>query len=169
MEGATDSVIATVTAGHGPYAICYNPQNDKVYCANALSNNVTVIDGATNLAIRTIAVGGFPMAFAHNPIKNRMYVSNRDSSTISVLRDSGGGIEESPKPQAPSFKPAATVVRGLPAGAIAFDAMGRRVTNPGPGVYFVREQSAFSSQYSGRSAAGGERSAVSVRKVVLQR
>jgi photosystem II stability/assembly factor-like uncharacterized protein len=31
-----------------------------------------------------------------------------------------------------------TVIRNLPAGAVAFDAMGRRVLNPKPGIYFVR-------------------------------
>jgi hypothetical protein len=37
---------------------------------------------------------------------------------------------------------------------MVFDAIGRRVTNPKAGVYFV--------------AVSGERSAVSVRKVVIQ-
>jgi hypothetical protein len=74
----------------------------------------------------------------------------------------GVGVEESPRPQASSHKLQATVVRALPAGAVSFDAMGRRLLNPRPGVYFIREYSAFSSQHSGRSA-------VSVRKVVLQR
>ena len=57
------------------------------------------------------------------------------------------GVEESHKPQATSYKLAATVVRSLPRGAVAFDAMGRRVVNPRPGVYFVRsEPSAVSRQ-----------------------
>jgi hypothetical protein len=80
-----------------------------------------------------------------------------------------------------SYSPsAATVIRGvlrLPLSpftvhASLFDVTGRKVMalHPGPndvsriapGVYFVKEQSAFSSQHSGRSA-------VSVRKVVVQR
>jgi hypothetical protein len=64
------------------------------------------------------------------------------------------GIEEC-QPQATCHKLQATVLQSLPPGAVAFDAMGRRVLNPNAGVYFV--------------AANGERSAVSVRKVVLQR
>jgi hypothetical protein len=40
----------------------------------------------------------------------------------------------------------------MPQGATTFDAMGRRVVNPRPGVYFVRE-----------------RPAVSIRKIVLTR
>ena len=49
-----------------------------------------------------------------------------------------------------------TVIRRLPAGAVAFDAMGRLVLNPKPGVYFVR-------------AVSGKLSAVSCHKVVLTR
>ena len=60
------------------------------------------------------------------------------------------GIEESPKPQAPSYKLLPTVMRQLPVGAEAFDAMGRRVLSPKSGVYFVRE-------------------AQSIRKVTVQR
>jgi YVTN family beta-propeller protein len=135
---------------------------------NRASDDVTVVDGATNVVLKSIGVGGLPQAPVWNPAQNRVYVANYTNSSVSVLRDSmPGGVEESPKPQASGYKPAATVMRGLPAGAVAFDVMGRRVTNPGPGVYFVREQSAFSSQHSGRSAVGGERSAVCVRKVVL--
>lgn len=47
-------------------------------------------------------------------------------------------------------------LRRLPAGAVAFDAMGRWVLNPKPGVYFVR-------------AVSGKLSAVCCHKVVIQR
>jgi hypothetical protein len=69
-----------------------------------------------------------------------------------------GGVEESPKPQASSPKPQPTVVRRLSAGAVAFDAMGRRVVNPKPGVYFVREEPQAASLKP-----------QAMRKVVLQR
>lgn len=69
----------------------------------------------------------------------------------------GGAVEEGSKPQAASSKPAATVVRKLPAGAVAFDAMGRRVVGAKAGVYFVRDE--------GRGAGGVGR----MRKVVVQR
>jgi hypothetical protein len=63
------------------------------------------------------------------------------------------GMEEEQQPTACASRPAATVLRGLPPGAVAFDASGRRVTNPESGIYFVRT----------------EPSAVTVRKVILQR
>jgi len=31
-------------SGSGPHALCYNPQNNKVYCANLDSDDVSVID-----------------------------------------------------------------------------------------------------------------------------
>jgi len=62
---------------------------------------------------------------------------------------------------------------------VLLDIAGRKVLDlkPGandisglaPGVYFIEEKSVFSSQHSGRRAVGGERSAVSVRKVIVTR
>jgi YVTN family beta-propeller protein len=159
VDGATDSVITTVHVGSDPEALCYNPTNNKVYCANDYSDNVTVIDGAGNQVLRTIGVGDGPIAFCHNSQQNRVYVANLSSSSISVLRDSGGGIEETPNVEVRTTN-AATVVRGLPPGAVAFDAMGRRVTSAKAGVYFVRAEP---------SAVSREPSAVTVRKVIIQR
>ena len=65
------------------------------------------------------------------------------------------GVEEGLKPQASSHMFAATVVRGLPAGAVTFDAMGRRSAALKSGIYFVTDN--------------GARNAVHVRRVVIQR
>jgi DNA-binding beta-propeller fold protein YncE len=138
---------------------------------------VTVIDGATDAVIKTIRVGAGPHDFCRNPVQNRVYVANYDGSSISVLRDSGGGIEESFRPQATSTKPAPTIIRGvlfLPleygvargASSVLLDISGRKVLDlhPGandvralaPGVYFARETQA-------------QVQAQVVRKVVLTR
>jgi hypothetical protein len=105
-----------------------------------------------------------------------VYVANCRGSSISVLRDSGGGIEESFKPQASSLRPAATIVRGVlflpeaashkPQAASLLDISGRKVLElqPGPndvravvpGVYFVREAQAQAQTQA-------------VRKVVITR
>ncbi|MCX6841454.1 MAG: hypothetical protein NTX53_04105 [candidate division WOR-3 bacterium] len=84
------------------------------------------------------------------------------SETLSgiILDFDAQGLEESRESSAYSSRPAATVMRSLPAGAVAFDATGRRVVNPRPGVYFVRSEP---------SAVSRQPSAVTVRKVVLQR
>ena len=63
------------------------------------------------------------------------------------------GVEEG-RPQASSHELPPTVLRRLPDGEAAFDATGRRVVDPRPGVYFVRE-------------AQAQAQAQAVRKVVL--
>jgi len=78
----------------GPFAMAVNPVTNKIYIANAFSNNVTVIDGATNNVITTITVGAEPWAFTWNPVQNRTYVANRMGSSISVIKDVTG-INES--------------------------------------------------------------------------
>jgi hypothetical protein len=55
------------------------------------------------------------------------------------------GVSESRKPQASSHKPAATILSGASgvkrlASSVVFDAMGRRVTNPRSGIFFVRDE-----------------------------
>jgi hypothetical protein len=67
------------------------------------------------------------------------------------------GARESPMPRAVGGKLQATVIRGLPQGAVAFDAMGRRVVNPRSGICFVRGE--------GQGAGDVGRT----RKVVIQR
>ena len=86
----------TIGVGGGPCALVYNPTNNKVYCANYDSANVTVIDGATDTVITTIGVGDEPCAFAWNYAQNRTYVANYGGSSVSVIRDVTG-IEEDQK------------------------------------------------------------------------
>jgi hypothetical protein len=80
-----------------------------------------------------------------------------DFAGLLILQYYGAGIEEDCTPHAADRSSRATIIRSPPAGALVFDAMGRRVVNPRFGIYFVRE----------RLAVGGERSMV--RKVVIQR
>ena len=50
----------TITVAAGPFALCYNSQNDRVYCACFDSDTVVVIDGATNAILAAIPVGDQP-------------------------------------------------------------------------------------------------------------
>jgi YVTN family beta-propeller protein len=161
IDCSTDVVVATVAVGYQPKLAYYNAMNNKVYCVNYKSCDVSVIDAATNEVVVTIPVDSYPAAIAWNPAQNRTYVSCASSPThvgsIYVLRDSmPAGVEEVVNSEVRMEKVEASVVRSLPAGAVAFDAMGRRVLNPKSGIYFVR-------------AVGGKPSAVSRHKVVIQR
>jgi len=137
IDCRVDTVAATIAVGNGPRLAYYNSINNKVYCVND-EGSVTVINAATNHVVVTIPIDSNPRAIAWNTAQNRTYVACANS--IYVIRDSiPSGVEESHKPQASSSKPAATFMRRLPADAEAFDATGRRVSNPKPGIYFVRE------------------------------
>jgi YVTN family beta-propeller protein len=101
IDGQTNSVITTISAGSAPYALCWNSINNKVYCANNFSASVSVIDGANNSVLTTIPVGDYPCAFCWNSTQNRVYVANGDTNYISVIRDSIiSGIEENHQPLA---------------------------------------------------------------------
>jgi hypothetical protein len=94
--------------------------------------------------LRTIGVGREPAALCCNPAQNRVYVAGFADSSVAVVCDSGSGTA------------GPTVMRRLPAGAVAFDVVGRRVAGARPGVYFIL----------GQEARGEKRVA---RKVVVPR
>ncbi len=79
IDGASNSIVATVvTPGH-PHALCYNPHDNKVYSGNSGSgdeNTVTIIDGATNGIITNVSVGLWPEAFCYNAQNNKVYCSS---------------------------------------------------------------------------------------------
>jgi len=85
------------------------------------------------------------------------YIFLADGSTgLLILQYYGAGVQETMNDERATRNVRPTVIRSLPPGAVAFDAMGRRVLNPKSGVYFVR-------------AVGGKPLAVSCQKVVIQR
>jgi YVTN family beta-propeller protein len=166
--------------GDAPRALGCDPENNKIYCADSGSNDVTVIDGRTDRAIEVIAVGHGPVDLVRGPVGNRVYVANRLSSTISVLRDSANvGVEEGRLSTAGRLPPTATIVRGVlempeatsrkpQASSVLLDISGRKALDLKPGandvsrlatgVYFVLAEG---SRVQGFRGSG--------QKVVIQR
>jgi YVTN family beta-propeller protein len=77
--------IAEIAAGNNSNRLCWNSTNNKVYCANYWSDNVTVIDGETNRVIATIPVGNAPWALVWNSTNNRVYCANVGSGNVTVI------------------------------------------------------------------------------------
>ncbi|MGA3210861.1 MAG: beta-propeller fold lactonase family protein [Terriglobales bacterium] len=88
IDGATNTVRATVSDAGDPHAVAVNPVTHKIYVGNFGSNNVTVIDGATNAAA-PLAAGTNPNAVAANPATNTVYVANGESNDVTVISASG--------------------------------------------------------------------------------
>lgn len=72
INGSTGQVYADVESpynGH-PEWVTYDPRNGDVYAANALGNNVSVIDGSTNKIVETIPL--VPQGLGYGP-QNSIY------------------------------------------------------------------------------------------------
>jgi len=85
IDGVTDSVIGTVNPGSYPVALCYNPTDNKVYCANKGSHSVTVIDGATDSVLATVRTGSSPCALCYDSTYNKVYCANKSDSSVTVI------------------------------------------------------------------------------------
>jgi YVTN family beta-propeller protein len=88
----SDSVIATVGVEDQPLALVYNPINNKIYCANWESDNVTIIDGAGDSVIATVGVGNYPCALAYNTTNNRIYCVDEFSDNVTIIDGAGDSV-----------------------------------------------------------------------------
>jgi YVTN family beta-propeller protein len=90
IDGATDTVTATIAVGTSPYSVAVDPLTNTIYVANFGSRTVSVIDGATNTVTQTVGsgagVGNDPSGVAVDPRTNRLYVTNYVDGTVSVFR-----------------------------------------------------------------------------------
>jgi len=69
--------VTPVTVGMYPRGVAVSRDGSRVYVANALSQNVSVIDGATNTQVATVTgFRGFPWGVTVSPVSNRLYVTN---------------------------------------------------------------------------------------------
>ena len=69
IDGASNTVVATVAVGHCPTGVAVNPNTNRIYVANHDDNNVSVIDGASNTVVATVVVGSMPFGVAVNPAR----------------------------------------------------------------------------------------------------
>jgi YVTN family beta-propeller protein len=75
----------SIGVGDGPRGLCHNPQNHKVYCANQLSDDVTVIDAATNDVITTIPTADGALVLCYNPANNKVYCAGKNGDEVTVI------------------------------------------------------------------------------------
>jgi len=181
-DGATDSLVAEVPLVDA-WSIGYDSASGLVFCGQASSTPVTFIDSRTDRIAGSLVTDFYPETFVAVPAHRRVYVggwANWGTTSIPVVRTDPPGIEEGIGLKVPSFKPVATVIRGvlsLPRDmtglsdstgrvprSLLLDISGRKVMDlkPGandvralaPGVYFVRQ-------------AQAQAQAQAVRKIVL--
>jgi YVTN family beta-propeller protein len=81
---APTPILASIPSGTAPLTVAMDSITHKLYAANELSDNVTVVDGATNTAT-TVPVGMQPLAIAVNQTTNMVYVANGADGTVTVI------------------------------------------------------------------------------------
>ena len=127
IDGASDTVIASVKTGSYPQAIAVNPETNRIYVANNYGHSVTVLDGATHAAT-TVRVGQGPRGIVANPITNKIYTANYGSKDATEIDGATNA--------------AASVPTGKHPWVIALDSRGNR-------VYVVNEDSSSISIVDG--------------------
>jgi YVTN family beta-propeller protein len=78
-------ILPTIPVDSQPIGIAVNPNNNKIYVANAGSDSVSVIDGLSTRLLTKVSVGDNPIDIAVNPSTNKVYVTNVLSNTVSVI------------------------------------------------------------------------------------
>ncbi len=94
VDAVADTVVSVLAVGRTPYSLAWSPTTSLVYCANSMSNTVSVIAGDGSGILRTIAVGSDPFVFALAPGPRRLYLGHLDSRMVYVIKDAPGGIAE---------------------------------------------------------------------------
>ncbi len=96
IDMATNTVVATVPVGDGPFGIAVDYLGPRIYVANRLSNNVSVIDMATNTVVATVPVGSGPSgvsfgrqmngraAFVTSPLSGNVSMINAATNTVTA-------------------------------------------------------------------------------------
>ena len=60
IDTASNTIVATVNVGSGPYGVAVSPDGAEVYVANSGSDNVSVIETANHTVTDTVNVGDGP-------------------------------------------------------------------------------------------------------------
>jgi YVTN family beta-propeller protein len=90
INGATNTVIATIPVGSNPEGVAYDPSNGYIYVADCGSDTVSVIDGTTVIA--NIHVGPGPWGIAYDPSNGYIYVADSGSDTVSVINGANNTV-----------------------------------------------------------------------------
>lgn len=127
VAGCTESYGA---GGSDVYLIRANPNGDTVW-----TRTFGGIDDDCGFSVQQTADGGYIVAGQAGP--------DRSGDVYLIKTDASGSVgvtEDHPTPQVVRRKLAATVVGTMAQGAVAFDAMGRRLLQPKPGICFMRTE-----------------------------
>lgn len=89
IDGASNALLGQIPVGKGAKGVIVRPTDNRIFVANSLSDNISVIDGSTDSVIATSPTGSLPVSIAVNkidPNDNTIYVANRNSNQVEVFK-----------------------------------------------------------------------------------
>jgi YVTN family beta-propeller protein len=90
IDGASDSVIATVNVGQLPYVLAVNATTNKIFVSNTFSDVITLIDGVTNAASKIKA--GSADSIVVDAKLDRAYLTGWEGTSLTVLDSKPGSV-----------------------------------------------------------------------------
>ena len=82
IDSSADTVLARIPAGRNPRAVCYNPTNDRVYCAcGGDSDAVYGIDAASNQVV-SVVHQACADGMACDSVRNVLFIPHDDVLTV---------------------------------------------------------------------------------------
>jgi DNA-binding beta-propeller fold protein YncE len=84
IDARTDAKLRKVPVGLGPYVLCGDTVNNRVYCANH-DATVTVVDAATNQPVDTLWVDQLTTDLVYVGRENRLYCGNGLDTLVRVV------------------------------------------------------------------------------------
>ncbi|MBI4382197.1 MAG: thrombospondin type 3 repeat-containing protein [candidate division NC10 bacterium] len=89
INGADNTVMATIPIGCHPWGLAVNPVTNLIYVANFI--DVKVIDGVTNTIVTAFSGGSNENSAAVNPATNRIYIGNNHAIACPLHVFDGAG------------------------------------------------------------------------------
>ena len=83
--GLDHKVKKTIPVGIRPVAIAYNPMGQKLYVANLVSGNLSIIDTKSETVSSTLDTGKSPVALAIKPENGEVYVVDSIENSLTVF------------------------------------------------------------------------------------
>ena len=85
VDGATQKIAGAVASRDLPYAFCYVPQHNRVYCACYYSHAAAAIDAGTNALLTRIPTGLGTRNFCYSSKQDKLYCVSEMSGDLTVI------------------------------------------------------------------------------------
>ncbi len=152
FDASSYALLNTIVVGQMPAEVSFSDDGRKVFVANGMSNNVTVIDAFTKQILETTTTGNYPIG-AWPGMGDMMYVDNEKDQTINMMNSTTGMI-------------AGTVQLGFTPGMVAVNTMMNQmwVTDPNGNKVHVWTMTGNGYVQGGTVTVGNGASAIAFSK-----